>query len=127
MCVSQGIHGKPTNLAVSLNVGMLIISTKMYSVCPHHFWLQSPTAKDKKTHAAGIPGLCRPALTECMLISFDWEGTRQSLHVLQVRGSGCLTGAFMVTELLKLPLPRPALRAKVEQGRHMLPQLTLHA
>ena len=91
----------------------------MCSVCPYQSWLQSPTARDEKNYTAGIPDLCRPALTECTLVSFDWEGARQSLQVLRERGSACATGAFVVAELLKLPLPRPAMRAKVWSGSHL--------
>ena len=62
---------------------------------------------------AGIPILCRPALTECTLIGFDWKGSRQKLHVLREEGADCLSGAVMVTQLRKVPLPKPAWSPKV--------------
>ena len=66
---------------------------------------------------------CRPALTECMLISFFCKGVRQSLHVLRERGADCLAGAFMVTELNKLPFPRsePFPNPKLNGAVHSCP------
>ena len=62
--------------------------------------------------------MCRPALTECTLISFDWKGARQYLHVLREKGADCLSGAIMVTQLRKVPLPKPAWSPKVQTSLH---------
>ncbi|CAL5218675.1 g382 [Coccomyxa viridis] len=70
-------------------------------------------AADPNADVAQQAAAQRPALTECTLIGFDWKGSRQKLHVLREEGADCLSGAVMVTQLRKVPLPKPAWSPKM--------------